>query len=399
MNRLPFLINVIVWSLFSSALIAAPPAPPVSVSAQDHPWDKGTAIDVTIELPLQADSVEYRIERAGEFRGVYSEVLLVEPNEKQLTAGRMTVTVRDCLRNVPYWFRVAAINDQGERSSFVGLAENEPVVATLQLFDGSRFWLLWMVVLICGAIIVFTLLARFGMPLKIRKIAGLEAIEEAVGRATEMGRSCLFVPGIQDMNEMQTIAGLTLLSRVAERAAEYDCELETPTSKSLVMTAARETVANAFLAAGRPDAYREDLIYYVTDEQFAYVSFLTGKMVREKPAACFYLGSFYAESLILAETGNAIGAIQIAGTAQPAQLPFFVAACDYTLIGEEFFAASAYLSNDPDQLGSLKGQDFGKTIVVALMLIGIGLLTVGNLTGNETIIQLGDYLHNQILNG
>ena len=55
------------------------------------------------------------------------------------------------------------------------------------------------------------------------------------------------------------------------------------------------------------------------------------------------MGAFYAESLILAETGNSVGAIQIAGTAMPTQLPFFVAACDFTLIGEEFFAASAYL--------------------------------------------------------
>ena len=73
----------------------------------------------------------------------------------------------------------------------------------------------------------------------------------------------------------------------------------------------------------------------------------------------FLRGLFYAESLILAETGNSVGAIQIAGTSEAAQLPFFVAACDYTLIGEELFAASAYLTGEPQQLGSLKGQDAG----------------------------------------
>ena len=213
-------------------------------------------------------------------------------------------------------------------------------------------------------------------PVKVRRIAGLEAIEEAVGRATEMGRSCLFIPGIQDLNEMQTMAGLNMLSRVAKVAAEYDAKIEIPTSRSLVMTAARETVQAAYLAAGRPDSYVEDLIYYVTDEQFGYVAYLTGKMVREKPAACFYMGAFFAESLMLAETGNSIGAIQIAGTAEPAQLPFFVAACDYTLIGEEFFAASAYLSGDPDQLGSLQGQDVGKVVVGTLIIVGSLLATV-----------------------
>jgi hypothetical protein len=211
-----------------------------------------------------------------------------------------------------------------------------------------------------------------------------------------MGRSCLFVPGIQDLNEIQTMAGLNILSRVAKVAAEYDAKVEVPTSRSLVMTAARETVQAAFLAAGRPDSYAEDLIYYVTDEQFGYVAFLTGKMVREKPAACFYLGAFYAESLMLAETGNSIGAIQIAGTAEPAQLPFFVAACDYTLIGEEFFAASAYLSGDPDQLGSLQGQDLGKLLVGTLLVLGSLCATLGVLFGGP-YPAIVDYLRNTVL--
>ena len=88
------------------------------------------------------------------------------------------------------------------------------------------------------------------------------------------------------------------------------------------------------------------------------------------------LGAFFAESLILAETGNSVGAIQIAGTARPAQLPFFIAACDFTLIGEELFAASAYLSGEPKQLGSLKGQDVGKAIAMLFIVLGVLAATV-----------------------
>ena len=229
--------------------------------------------------------------------------------------------------------------------------------------------------------------------------ARLARVDEAVGRATEMGRPCLFVPGIEDMNEIQTIAGLAILARVAERAAEYDATVEVPTARSLVMTAARETIESAYYTVGRPDAFNPDRIYYVTNEQFGYVAYVTGHMVREKPAACFYLGSFFAESLILAETGNAVGAIQVAGTAQVSQLPFFVAACDYTLIGEEFYAASAYLSGDPDQLGSLKGQDVGKIIVAAVLLIGCGLFTLGALRNGGVFQDAAMYLKDVILSG
>ena len=35
----------------------------------------------------------------------------------------------------------------------------------------------------------------------VRRLAGIDAIEEAIGRATEMGRPVLYVPGIQDIDE------------------------------------------------------------------------------------------------------------------------------------------------------------------------------------------------------
>jgi hypothetical protein len=157
-------------------------------------------------------------------------------------------------------------------------------------------------------------------------------------------------------------------------------------------------VHSAYLGTGRPEAYNPDLIYYVTDEQFGYVAYAQGMMVREKPAACFYMGAFYAESLILAETGNRIGAIQLAGTANLTQLPFFVAACDYTLIGEEFFAASAYLSGEPDQLGSLKGQDVGKIIVGAGIVGGVAAATLASLSGSARIQSWVDFFTQTMLN-
>lgn len=264
----------------------------------------------------------------------------------------------------------------------VAIADEPAVQAIAGGGDGDwirtdRMPLLVVILVVSGAVVAAIARARSGKPVKIRRLAALEAVDEAIGRATEMGRSVLFVPGIQDMNDIQTVAGVTILGRVAKTAAEYDARLEVPTSRSIVMSAARDAVQAAHFEAGRPETYNEGNIYYLTDEQFGYVAAVTGTMVRDKPAACFYMGAFYAESLLFAENGNSIGAIQIAGTAEPSQLPFFVAACDYTLIGEEFFAASAYLSGERDQLGSIQGQDVGKAFAAAVIVIGCLLATAG----------------------
>ncbi len=238
-------------------------------------------------------------------------------------------------------------------------------------FNAKKLPFLIILLLISGAIVYYIYSAKSGKELYIRKISGLESMDEAVGRATELGKPILFVPGINDIDDMQTIAGLTILGQLAQKSAEYGADLIVPVSKSMVLSTAREIVKESYLKAGHPDDYKEDSVFYLTDDQFGFVAGIDGIIVREKPAANFFLGAFYAESLILAETGFSSGAIQTAGTAMPSQLPFFVAACDYTLIGEELFAASAYLSRDPQQLGSLKGQDFGKALLAFILLTGV----------------------------
>lgn len=267
-----------------------------------------------------------------------------------------------------------------------------PVKSSAQWFNSKDLDTLIIGLIICISVVIFIAMARGGRKLFLRRIGGLQAIENAIGRATEMGKSILFIPGIQDMDDVQTVAGITILGRVAKTIAEYDTKINMPVSRSIVMTTARETIKEAYLSAGRPDAYSDDMVHYITDEQFGYVAAVDGIMVREKPATCFYLGAFFAESLIMAETGNSIGAIQIAGTAMPAQLPFFVAACDYTLIGEELFAASAYLSGEPKQLGSLKGQDVGKFIAMVFIILGTAFATLAALTGSETFVDITEMI-------
>jgi hypothetical protein len=355
--------------------IGPPPAPPANVTADDNPDDKGGIINITWEKSADdgagANNVtEYEILRSTERDGVYEHIGGTAP-------GATFFSDSDVRNKVNYFYKVRAISPLGSSESLPSVA----AFSRVQWFDFSRLTLFLLAVIIGFAIFYFISRAKGGRELYIRKIAGLEAVDDAVGRATEMGRKIIYIPGIMDMDSMQTIAGVTILGRVAKLAAEYEAKLEVPVSRSLVMVTCREMVKEAYLNAGRPDAYNDNMVYYLTDDQFGYAAALDGLFLRDKPAAVFLQGQFYAESLILAETANSVGAIQIAGTAMPSQLPFFVAACDYTLIGEELFAASAYLSKDPKLLGSLKGQDVGKFIFLLVILVGVFLLTLNSLVG------------------
>lgn len=225
-------------------------------------------------------------------------------------------------------------------------------------------------------ILVAIMIARRNPNIFIRRISGLEAVDEAIGRATEMGKPVLYICGLDSLASLSTLAAINILGRVARRIADYDSDLIVPNRDPIVLTVAQEVVREAYIDQGRPDAYKEDNIFFATDDQFSYTATTCAIMMREKPAANFFMGYYYAESLLLAETGASTGAIQIAGTDALHQLPFFITTCDYTLIGEELYAASAYLSREPMLLGSLKGQDVGKALIMLLIIIQTLLFAV-----------------------
>ncbi len=225
------------------------------------------------------------------------------------------------------------------------------------------------VIISCFIIEYFIRKAKNGQSIYMRPIPAMKAMEEAVGRATEMGKPVLYVPGISGLDEIDTIAGVIILGHIAGMTAEYEADLHVPCCVPIVMEAAKESCRDAYLKKGRPDLFKNDMVHYVTDDQFAYAAGVNGIMLREKPAAIFYQGKFYAESLILAETGSSIGSIQVAGTGSSSQIPFFVTACDYVLIGEEFYAASAYLSGSPEMIGSIKGQDYVKLLCIIFIFV------------------------------
>ncbi len=264
-----------------------------------------------------------------------------------------------------------------------------PVQSSGQVFNTGRTIVFVFVLVFCILTMWFVQRARRGADLYVRPIGGIEAVDDAIGRATEMGRPILYVLGLGTAADVATIASFTILGRVAKRVAEYQTELIVPTYDPIVMSVAQEVVKSAYLDAGRADAYNEDIVFFVTQSQFAYVAAVNGIMLRQLPATNVYMGMFHAESLLLAETGAEAGSIQISGTDQIAQLPFFIVACDYTLIGEELYAASAYLGREPILLGSLKAQDYAKAAVIVFAIVGL-VLSQFDLTFFIELFQIQD---------
>jgi len=351
-----------------SFLLAAVLSPPAGVSAGDVPNDGGGNIEVTWARSTDTTVIGYRVLRQTQSSEQWETLGFV---------GRRSLKYDDdgARNGVQYRYKVIA-------ESNAETAEAPPsgyAVASSQWFDTNTLPALIGTALLSFILLHFINRARKDKNLFIRRIAGLDAVDEALGRATEMGRPTLYVPGTSSIADVATIASLNILGEVAKKTAKFGTPLIVPNTDPVVYTVAREVVKESYTTAGRPDAFTQDIVFFVTDQQFAFAAAVDGIMTREKPATNFLIGMFYAEALILAETGSGTGAVQIAGTDAVSQLPFFITACDYTLIGEELYAASAYLSREPLLLGGIKGQDYSKALIVGVIVLGTLLALLAGL--------------------
>ncbi len=267
--------------------------------------------------------------------------------------------------------------------------EDRREFSSVQVAAPAADWFNWnqlnnlIIVFSFGGLVFYTISHAKRNNIFLRRIPGLDAVDEAIGRATELGKPILYLTGAHDLHDPSTIAAAVILGKVAKRAALYETELIVPHREPITMAVCQEITKQAYLEAGKPDLFKDDANFFITADQFSYTAAVDGIMLRKKPAANFFMGHYFAESLLLTETGASTGAIQIAGTDADHQLPFFVTTCDYTLIGEELYAASAYLSKEPVQIGTLRGQDIAKAVILSVLAVGTVLATVGVITGTQ----------------
>mgnify|MGYP000892959198 CR=1 FL=1 len=346
----------------------------------------------TITDPAKTEQIKQNIDQVQKQLNAYSKnEHLIQANEITNRKSRMRYIAKvreDYSRYSTY--QIVRTNGRGLFTESDLLKDGDDILymkPISNIFDTNKYTTLVAMIIFGLMVMIFINLARRGRDLYIRPIAGLEEIDTAIGRATEMGRPIMYMMGYGSLGDVATIASMGILSLVAKKSAEYDIKLIVPVYNYIVMPVVQEIVRDAHYSVGRPDSYDKNSVFFLTDVQFAYVAGVNGIMIRERAATNIYMGYFAAEALLMTETGNGIGAYQIAGTDAITQIPFFITTCDYTLIGEELYAASSYLNREPMQLGTLKAQDYYKFLILAFVIAG-AVLASFQLTGLSELFPL-----------
>jgi len=229
-------------------------------------------------------------------------------------------------------------------------------------------------ILVTAAILYYMQSAQAGKPVKLRRLPQIDVIDEIVARCVEMDKGLWFLSGQGIMTNASQLPGIIstfgILSYVTEKCAEYGCPIHHPTNLPIAYNIQYELMKEAYEVAGKPEEFHPlDTILYIPAG--AGRPYVTNESWKRKPAGAIMTGFWYHYTIIYAEALQRAGAMTLGGTDTTHNIPFMVAANNYSMIGEEMYAMSAYLSKDPVLGSSLAGQDVGKYIIIALSILAI----------------------------
>jgi hypothetical protein len=251
---------------------------------------------------------------------------------------------------------------------------------TMALIIEGRGFALALLIVISGAILYFMQRAISGNIPQLRRLPAVDVVDEVLGRCVEMGRPAWYLMDTVDMTNPSvlapTVAAFQILAYTARHAARVGAKFFVPVTQGLAYTVASDIVEEAYRIEDKVEEYDPlQTVMYIPDG--ADRMYIINNMWSQEVAGVFFIGSWYHKAVIFTENAARVGALTLGGTDTTHNIPFLVAICDYSLIGEELYAMGAYVSEDPINTSSLVGQDVGKYISLILIVLGVILITIG----------------------
>jgi hypothetical protein len=213
-----------------------------------------------------------------------------------------------------------------------------------------------------------------------RPIAAFQTMQGLLGRTVESGRKVHLSLGSSGLGDEQTAAasaGLTVLRSFAEQGAAFGHSTVVTVADPILMLVAQDILYRAYQRSGLGASYRSTDVRLIAPDPAAYAVGAQEEINQERVAANVMVGHFGDEYLLLGEAGAQRGITQMVGSNTVEAQPLMMATSDRALMGEDLFAAGAYLTRRPEQVASLHVQDVLRVLLVVAILVAVAIKTFG----------------------
>ena len=208
---------------------------------------------------------------------------------------------------------------------------------------------------------------------RLQRLIGL-SVEEGTRLHVSLGRS-----GLLTSRGGASLAGLATLRALTERTAVGDRPPVATTGDPALALLTQDTLKAGYQAAAAEDLYVPTTARLSGLTPFSYAAGAMPVMREENVSANLLIGGFGPEAALLTDAALRVGVPTIGATDDLAAQSILYAAAQEPLIGEELFAAGAYLAADPAHAASLTLQDILRWLLVLFLLGGAALKLLGAL--------------------
>lgn len=213
-----------------------------------------------------------------------------------------------------------------------------------------------------------------------RPLPGLDALGVAIEKAVEAGKRVhlsLGTGSVTGFESAPAFAGLAVLRRVAAMTSMSDKPVVATSGDGAMVLLAQDTLRSAYEEVGSRGRYEPTAARLLGPTPFSYVATLPTMLDTEDVSVHLLSGSYGPEGALAADMGERKQALVLAGTEQVQSQALLYATAQYPLIGEEVFATGAYLDVGRMHRASLRVQDLARWVIVAAILAGTLLRTLG----------------------
>jgi len=234
--------------------------------------------------------------------------------------------------------------------------------------------------LLAGVLLLGGIFLRRRFPGAFRPIAAYERLNRAVGLAVEsgtrlhisLGRGNLFTA-----RGASALAALGMLRKLSERTSLSDRPPLVTSGDASLAILSQDTLQSGYRTAAAEEQYRPSTGRLTGLTPFSYAAGTVPVTRDESVSTNVFLGDFGAESALMVESAERESASVIAASDNLSAQSVFYATSQDPLIGEELFAAGAYVGAGAAHEASLTVQDILRWLVIAVILIGSLLKLVG----------------------
>jgi hypothetical protein len=214
----------------------------------------------------------------------------------------------------------------------------------------------------------------------LRLIEAYERLNRAVGLAVENGTRLHISLGRGNFFTSRAgsaLAGLAMLRRLSERTSVSDRPPVVTSGDASLSILSQDTLQAGYRAAGAQDQYRFTTGRLTGLTPFSYAAGALPAIHDENVSANIVIGDLGAESALLAEAADRENTSLIAASDDLSAQSIFFATAQDPLVGEELFAAGAYVGAGASHEASLHVQDILRWIVILAIILGSVLKFLG----------------------